>query len=94
MIVIIKSSPDTPEGKRGVKIARDMAADVVLLQNGVYFLKAQALEDLGFVGTAYVLDDDIRLRGLSTDDRKDIQEINYDSLIDLIIKNDKVTGMF
>ena len=94
MIVIIKSAPDTPEGKRGVKIARDMAADVVLLQNGVYFLKAQALGDLGFAGTAYALDDDIRLRGLSTDDRKDIQEIDYDGLIDLIVRNDKVTGMF
>jgi len=95
MIVIIKSAPDTPEGKRGVKIARDMAADVVLLQNGVYFLKAQALEDLGFAGTAYVLEDDKRLRGLKgTDETRNTKNIDYDDLIDLIVKNDKVTGMF
>ena len=95
MIVIIKSSPDTPEGKRGVKIARDMAADVVLLQNGVYFLNARELEDLGFAGTAYILEDDMRLRGLKgTDGIRNTKKIDYDGLIDLIVKNDKVTGMF
>jgi len=94
MLVIIKSAPDTPEGKRGVKFARDMSAEIVFLQNGVYFTQGQKLGDLEFTGTAYALEDDKRLRGLTSDDRKDIQEINYDSLIDLIVKNDKVTGMF
>ena len=41
-----------------------------------------------------MLEDDKRLRGLYTDDRKEIQEINYEGLIDLIVKHDKVTGMF
>ena len=95
MIVIIKSAPDTPEGKRGIKIARYMAADVVLLQNGVYFLKSQALEDLGFAGMTYVLEDDKRLRGLKgTDETMNTKDIDYDGLIDLIVKNDKVIGMF
>jgi sulfur transfer complex TusBCD TusB component (DsrH family) len=35
------------------------------------------------------------LRGLKTDDvGKNIQDINYDSLVDLMIENDKVIGMF
>lgn len=94
MLVIIKSAPDTPEGKRGVKFARDMYAEIVFLQNGVYFTQGQKLGDTEFTGTAYALEDDKRLRGLSSDDRKDIQEINYDSLIDLMTGTDKVVGMF
>ena len=95
MLVIIKSAPDTPEGKRGVQLACDASADVVLLQNGVYFTQGQKLGDAGFAGKAYVLEDDRQLRGLKTDDvGKNIQDINYDSLVDLMIENDKVIGMF
>lgn len=95
MIAIIRSAPDTPEGKRGVKLARTMSADIVLLQNGVYFIQEQRLEDLGFCRTAYVLEDDRKLRGLKTDDSaKNIKDITYDSLIDLMTESDKVIGMF
>ena len=95
MLVIVRNAPDTPEGKRGVKLARTMAADLVLVQNGVYFLQEDHLEDLGFCGTAYVLEDDRRLRGLKIDaEKKNMQDINYDSLIDLMSESDKVVGMF
>lgn len=93
MLVIIKSSPDTPEGKRGVKLARDMAADICLIQNAVYFAQKERLE--GFCGMAYVLDEDARLRGLSSGDMdKGIREIGYDALVDFMVKEDKVVGMF
>jgi sulfur relay protein TusB/DsrH len=93
MLVIVKSAPDTTDGKRGVKLARDMAADVVLLQNGVYFAQKERLE--GFCGTAYVLDDDVRLRGLKNDEiEKDIRRLDYGSLVDLMAREDKVDGMF
>ncbi len=95
MLVIIKSAPDTPEGKRGVKLARHMSADIVLLQNGVYFIQKERLEDLGFYRTAYVLEDDKRLRGLKdNDNHKNIKDINYDSLVDLMVGSDKIVGMF
>ncbi len=95
MLVIIKSAPDTPEGKRGVKLARHMSADIVLLQNGVYFIQKERLEDLGFYRTAYVLEDDKRLRGLKdNDNHKNIKDINYDSLVDLMAGSDKIVGMF
>ena len=93
MLVIVKSAPDTTDGKRGVKLARDMAADVVLLQNGVYFAQKERLE--GFCGTAYVLDDDVRLRGLKNDEiEKDIRRLDYGGLVDLMASEDKVAGMF
>lgn len=93
MLVIVKSAPDTTDGKRGVKLARDMAADVVLLQNGVYFAQRERLE--GFCGTAHVLDDDVRLRGLREDDiGKDIRRLNYEGLVDLMAGEEKVVGMF
>lgn len=94
MLVMIKSAPDSPEGKRGVELARDMAAEIVLLQNGVYLTQGQKLEAFEFAGRAYAVEDDMRLRGLSLGDSKCIQEINYDDLVDLIIKNEKVVGMF
>lgn len=93
MLVLVKSAPDTTDGKRGMKLARDMAADVVLLQNGVYFAQRERLE--GFCGTAYVLDDDVRLRGLKNDEiEKDIRRLDYGSLVDLMASEDKVAGMF
>ncbi len=93
MLVIIKSSPDTSEGKRGVKLARDMAADICLIQNAVYFAQKERLE--GFCGTAYILGEDARLRGLSEEDMgKGIREIDYEGLVDLMVKEDKVVGAF
>ncbi len=93
MLVIVKSAPDTPEGKRGVKLARDMAADLVLLQNAVYFAQKERLE--GFCGTACVLEEDRKMRGLDDIDiDKSIRDINYDDLVDLMAENDKVLGMF
>ncbi|MEJ2696018.1 MAG: DsrH/TusB family sulfur metabolism protein [Candidatus Sulfobium sp.] len=95
MVVLIKSSPDTPEGQRGVRIARDMSADIVLLQNGVYFIQGQRLEDLGIYRATYVLEDDRRLRGLKQADAdKNIRDISYDGLVDLMAESDKVTGLF
>ncbi|TAN42704.1 MAG: hypothetical protein EPN25_02220 [Nitrospirae bacterium] len=95
MLVIVRSAPDTTEGKRAVKLARDMAADIVLLQNGVYFMQAAHLDDLGYCGTAYVLSDDRKLRGLGPigSDRRG-KEISYDGLVDLMTENNNVVGMF
>lgn len=93
MLVIIKSSPDTPEGKRGFKLARDMASDMVLLQNGVYFAQKERFE--GFCGKVYILEEDMRLRGLKDDEIiKDTEKIDYDRLVDLMVDEDKVLGMF
>lgn len=93
MLVIIKSSPDTPDGRRGVKLARDMAADICLIQNAVYFAQGERLD--GFCGAVYMLDDDSRLRGLKDEDiLKDIKKLNYDRLVDIMINEDKVVGMF
>jgi len=95
MLVIIKNAPDTSEAKRAVKLASALSADIVLLQNSVYFSQGQKLEDAGFRGRAYVLGDDMLLRGLKTDDNsRNIDEINYDSLVDLMTEHDKVIGMF
>ena len=95
MLMVIKSAPETPEGKRGIMLATYMSADIVLLQNGVYFMQGQKLEDTGFVGRTYVLEDDRLLRGLETDaDDRNIQGINYDGLIDVMAEHDNVIGMF
>lgn len=93
MLVIVKSAPDTIDGKRGIKLARDMAADLVLIQNGVYFAQNERFE--GFCGTAYALDEDTRLRGLKDGEiKKGLKKLDYDGLVDLMADEDKVVGMF
>jgi len=42
----------------------------------------------------YVLDDDLRLRGLKDGDiKKDIKKVDYGSLVDLMAREDKLVGM-
>jgi len=93
MIVIVKSAPDTTDGVRGVALARDAAADLVLLQNGVYFAQKERLG--AFPGTVYALDDDKRLRGLKDSEMDQaVKSISYDALVDLMAEDNKVVGMF
>ena len=93
MIVLIKSAPDTADGMRGVALAQDGAADLVLLQNGVLFAQKGRLES--FPGAIHVLDDDKKLRGLRDDELDGRAKIiNYDSLTDLMVESEKVVGMF
>ena len=92
MIVIIKSAPDTADGVRGVTLARDSKADLVLLQNGVYFAQKERLE---IAGNVYVLDDDKRLRGFKESEMDArAKTIGYDQLTDMLTESEKVVGMF
>jgi len=93
MLVLVKSGPGTLEGNRGISLAQDMAADLALIQNGVYFAFAERLE--GFPGTVYILDEDSKLRGLRDDTiRWDVRKLDYEGLIDAMTEADKVLGMF
>lgn len=93
MIVMVKSAPDTPDGVRGITLARDTVADLVLLQNAVYFAQKERLG--AFPGTVYVLEDDKRLRGVGdTELAETVRTIDYDGLADLLMANDKVVGLF
>ncbi|MBI5140857.1 MAG: hypothetical protein HZA20_01530 [Nitrospirae bacterium] len=93
MLVLVKSAPDTTDGMRGMMLAREAAADVVLLQNGVYFADGNAIGE--FSGRIYALEDDVKLRGIdSAMAGSRIQGIDYDGLVDIMTENDKVVGMF
>ncbi|HEX9020750.1 MAG TPA: DsrH/TusB family sulfur metabolism protein [Nitrospirota bacterium] len=93
MIVMIKSAPDTADGARGLTLAKEGGADIVLLQNGIYFAQKDRIG--GFSGTVYVLDDDKRLRGLKDAEvDASVKAIGYDQLTDLMMQSDKVVGMF
>jgi len=93
MLIMVKSAPDTPEGKRGIKMAGNMAANVVLMQNAVYFAIKNKLE--GFSGIVFALEDDLRLRGLKDEElSKDLKKLDYDGLVELMIEEDKVIGIF
>jgi sulfur relay protein TusB/DsrH len=93
MIVMIKSAPDTTDGAIGLTLAKEGGADLVLLQNGVYFAQKDRLGT--FSGAVYVLDDDKRLRGLK-DSEMDarVRTIGYDTLTDILTGGENVVGMF
>jgi sulfur relay protein TusB/DsrH len=93
MLVMIKSAPDTTDGALGLTLAKEGGADLVLLQNGVYFAQKERLGT--FMGAVYVLDDDRRLRGLKDSEMDNrAKTIDYDRLTDLITGGEKVVGMF
>ena len=93
MLVMIKSAPDTTDGALGLTLAKESGADLVLLQNGVYFAQKERLGTIS--GFVYVLDDDKRLRGLKDTEMDDrATKIDYDTLTDIITSGEKVTGMF
>ncbi|HTP04616.1 MAG TPA: sulfurtransferase complex subunit TusB [Nitrospirota bacterium] len=93
MLVMVKSSPESTEGKRGIELAMDMATDLILIQNAVYFSQKSRLQSFG--GTVYALGEDMRLRGISSDGTgSKIKEIDYDKLVDLMTKEEKVFGAF
>ena len=93
MIVLIKSEPDTTDGTRGVALALECGADIILLQNGVLFAQKGRLN--GFHGAVYVLDDDKKLRGLKDAELvSHAKAIDYDRFVDLITESDKVVGIF
>ncbi len=92
MLVIVKSGPETAEGTRGIGLARDMAADLVLLQNGIYFALGDKLD--GFCGAAYILDEDCKFRGIGDEVVKgDVRRLDYNGLVDLLAGAEKVVGM-
>ncbi len=93
MLVMIKSAPDTTDGATGLTLAKEGGADLVLLQNGVYFVQKKRLGT--FAGNVYVLDDDKRLRGLKDSEMDSrVKTIDYDKLTDIITGGEKVVGMF
>jgi len=93
MFVMIKSAPDTTDGALGLTLAKESGADLILLQNGVYFAQKDRLGTVP--GAVYVLDDDKRLRGLKDSEMNDrVKTIDYDKLTDVITGGEKVVGMF
>ncbi len=93
MIVMIKSAPDTAEAKRGIMLAGDLAADLVLIQNAVYLARPGQVG--GIRGAVFALDEDLCMRGLGPEaDIGAVRRIDYDMLVDLITKADQVHGAF
>ena len=94
MIVVIESGPNTTDGRRGVDIARSEKDVLVLIQNAVVFACAE-LAAGGGPGTTYVLEEDLRLRGLRAEELDErIVQIGYPALVDLLAGDDKVVGAF
>ncbi len=91
MTVVVKSSPDTPEGKRGVQTAIDMGADIVFLQNGVYsvLLESASIPDIRI----YAVGEDCLMRGIVAHPESRVRMIDYAELVDILQQSDHVIGM-
>jgi sulfur relay protein TusB/DsrH len=91
MLVVIKSAPGTEEARRGMRLAKDMAADMAFIQNGVYAARKDRTE--GLCGRTYALDEDIKLRAVE-DLEQNVKVITCGELVDLMAEHDKVVGLF
>ncbi len=90
MLIIIKSSPDTPEAKQALDLAKAMNAGICLLQNGVYLAVKEEIKDIS--GSVYALSEDMTLRGLKP--AGNVRIIDYEEIIDIMNGSEKVMGMF
>jgi sulfur relay protein TusB/DsrH len=90
MLVLVTSSPETKEAKRGLTIAQDLSLDLVLMQNAVYLTRNETWG--GFGGKVYAMEEDVKLRGATP--AGGVELIGYDRLVELISESDKVIGMF
>jgi sulfur relay protein TusB/DsrH len=87
MLFLISSAPDTKEFKSAYQIAKDVKAEICLLQNAVYASRNPDNNDF------YVLQDDLQLRGINENEVSG-KFIDYSQLIDLMTSSDKVVGLF
>lgn len=87
MLFLIASAPDTKEFQTALRNAREMKADVCLLQNAVYAARTRG------GGPFYVMDDDLSLRGIRYSEVEGTV-IDYGRLVDLMTDADRVVGMF
>jgi sulfur relay protein TusB/DsrH len=87
MLFLISSAPDTKEFQTALRTAREMNADVCLLQNAVYAVRNP------LPGNTYVISDDMKLRGI-VENQISAKVIDYARLIGLMSGSDKVVGMF
>jgi len=87
VLFLIASARDTKQFETAFKLAKDLNADVCLLQNAVY--AARHLND----DSIYVLHDEISLRGIAENEISG-HLIDYNRLVDLMASSDKVVGIF
>lgn len=87
MLFLISSAPDTKEFKTAYKLAKEMSAEICLLQNAAYASKN--LND----SSLYVLRDEMQLRGINANEVSG-KIIDYSQLVDLMTGTDKVVGLF
>jgi sulfur relay protein TusB/DsrH len=87
MLFLISSAPDTKEFKTAYKLAKDMNADVCLLQSAVY--ASRSLND----SSLHIMLDDLQMRGIREDEITGMP-IDYGELVDLMASSDKVVGIF
>ncbi len=87
MLFLISSAPDTKEFKTAYKLAKELNAEICLLQSAVY--ASRNLND----SSLYVLRDEMQLRGINENEISG-KTIDYHRLIDLMAETDKVAGFF
>jgi sulfur relay protein TusB/DsrH len=87
MLFLISSAPDTREFKTAYNLAKDIGAEICLLQNAVY--ASRTLND----NVIYLLRDEMQLRGINENEVSG-KIIDYSQLIDLMTNTDKVVGIF
>ena len=91
MLILVKSSPETAEARRALRIASVAKAEVVFLQSAVYHAVKDRLKGINLT-KVYAIDEDMRMRGI--DKCASVEEIGYDALVELMDAHESVTGLY
>ena len=80
------------DDKNAMKQALSLDADLMLIQNGVYFLNRANGPDLGDK-KVYALDTDISKRGLTSRLVDGVEIIDYEGMVDLLFSGVTVVNL-
>jgi sulfur relay protein TusB/DsrH len=93
VFVIIKSPPGSEGAARGIRLAREEAADLLLIGDGVRLARKDMLE--GFCGAAFAHSADLRLRGVGEAElEKGVRAVSCEEFVELLAGAEKIAGPF
>lgn len=87
MIVLIRTGPDDVRSAAALKLARERAADVALMDEAVWMARPDGLG--GFCGTAYAVAEHIQERGIMHVERG-VRVIDLAQMVLMLAEEDTV----
>lgn len=92
-LVVVISPPGSAKGEHGVRLAKELAADIVLTGEAAGYALKGRLE--GFCGTVYVIEEEGKPPGLKDEDmEKGVKRLSGGEFGEMLERGARVAGVF